>query len=268
MRAGTLDRCGTAAAGRSAVAAAFAALLLAGPAAAQTGATGQGGMSAAPAPRSELESRLERLEQSVQEGESGREARDARQRIEVIRRRLEQGDFQPGDVVRLTVRSDSSLTGTFQVNGQRDLELPTVPDVSLAGVLYAEADSAVREHLGEFIRDPEVRVQVTRRLAILGAVQNPGFYDLAPSTTLSDALMEAGGPTGNADLDDLRLRRGGRNVLEGRDPSLQRMTLADLGPSQDDQLVVPQSGGGFGVLDALGVVSTISGAVWGLTRIF
>lgn len=243
-------------------------LLLASPAAAQSGAAGQGSVSSAPATRPELESRLESLQQSAEEGASGREARDARQRIEVIRRRLEQGDFQPGDVVRLTVRSDSSLTGTFQVNGQRALELPTVPDVSLAGVLYSEADSAVREHLGEFVLDPEVRVQVTRRLAILGAVQNPGFYDLAPSTTLSDALMEAGGPTGNAKLDDIRLRRNGKNVLAGRDPSLQRMTLADLGPSQDDQLVVPQSGSGFGVLDAIGVVSTISGAVWGLTRIF
>lgn len=250
---------------RSAVAAVGLALLTAVPLAAQSHGSGEG---SAPATRSQLESRLERLQQVVSEGAGDSEIQNARQRMEVIRRRLEQGDFQPGDVVRLTVRSDSSLTGTFQVNAQRALELPTIPDVDLSGVLYAEADSAVREHLGEFIRDPELRVQVTRRIAILGAVQNPGFYDLSPSTTLSDALMEAGGPTNNADLEDIRLRRDGRNVLAGRDPSLQRTTLADLGPSQDDQLVVPQSGGGFGVMDALGVVSTISGAVWGLTRIF
>lgn len=269
MRPETTSRIRRAGAGRSVAAAACLALLLASPLAAQSGGTSEGSMSSSmPATRSELESRLDRLQGVVSEGASGREAREARQRIEVIRRRLEEGDFQPGDVVRLTVRSDSLLTGTFQVNGQRALELPTIPDADLSGVLYSEADSVVRDHLGEYIRDPEVRVQVTRRVAILGAVQNPGFYDLAPSTTLSDALMEAGGPTGDAKLDDIRLRRNGKNVLEGREPSLQRTTLADLGPSQDDQLVVPQAGGGFGVLDALGVLSTISGAVWGLSRVF
>lgn len=265
MRMATSTATGRTSTGWLAVTGAILALLLASPLAAQTGGTGQ---SAAPATRAELESRLDRLDELVTQGATGSEARDARQRMEVIRRRLEEGDFQPGDVVRLTVRSDTSLTGTFQVSAQRSLELPTIPDVSLTGVLYSEVDSVVRGHLGEFIRDPEVRVQVTRRIAILGAVQEPGFYDLAPSTTLSDALMAAGGPTGNAKLEDIRLRRNGKNVLEGRDPSLQRMTLADLGPSQDDQLVVPQSGGGFGALDALGVLSTISGVAWGLTRIF
>lgn len=268
MRTATSTGTGRTSAGRPVVVAVILALFLASPVAAQTGGTPAQGVDSAPATRSELESRLDRLQELVSEGATGSEARDARQRMEVIRRRLEEGDFQPGDVVRLTVRSDSSLTGTFQVNAQRSLELPTIPDVSLSGVLYSEAGSVVREHLGEFIRDPEVRVQVTRRIAILGAVQNPGFYDLAPSTTLSDALMAAGGPTGNAKLEGIKLQRDGRNVLEGRDPSLQRMTLADLGPSEDDQLVVPQSGGGFGVLDALGVLSTISGVAWGLTRVF
>lgn len=241
------------------------AVVLAAPVAAQSSG---GGQKSGPATREELQTRLERLQEAAADRGNTATARDARQRMQSIRRRLERGDFEVGDVVRLTVRADSSLTGTFRVTDQQSLELPTLPDVDLSGVLYAEADSVVRDHLRQYIRDPAVRVQVTRRIAILGAVQNPGFYDLPPSTTLSDALMEAGGPTGNAKLEDIKLRRRGRNVLAGRDPNLQTTTLADLGPSQDDQLVVPQSGSGFGAMDALGVLSAISGAVWGLSRVF
>lgn len=240
-------------------------LLLTVPAPAQIYLTSQ---SSTPETRKELRSRLQQLESLVESGANGEKASDARRRIEVIRRRLEEGDFQPGDVVRLSVRSDTALTGMFTVNSQRALELPTISDVELAGVLYSEADQVIREHLSQYLRDPNVRVEVTRRIAILGAVQNPGFYDLAPTTTLSDALMAAGGPAGNAKLEDIKLRRNGTNILEGRDPNLQRMTLAELGPSQDDQLVVPQSGSGFGVMDALGVVSGVSGTVWALSRIF
>lgn len=247
-----------------------AALVLTTPLAAQTPAarTSAPDQGASPATRQELRSRLDRLEKTVASRPGSQDAREARERLDVIRRRLEQGDFQPGDVVRLTARPDTALNGTFRVNEARELELPTIPDVDLAGVLYAEADSVVRRHVAEYIRDPAVRVQVTRRIAVLGAVQSPGFYDLAPSTTLSDVLMAAGGPTGNAELDDIELRRNGKNVLEGRDPSLQRMTLADLGPSRDDQLVVPQQGGGFGVTEALGVISSVSGVAWAITRIF
>lgn len=251
-------------ASRLAIAAAMVGVLTAS-AGAQTYRTDPG---PEPDTREELNTRLDRLERLVSSSASGQEVRDARRRIEVIRRRLAEGDFQPGDVVRLRVRADTALTGTFGVNGQRELELPTYEDVDLTGVLYAEADSVIRAHLGAYIRNPEVRVQVTRRIAVLGAVQNPGFYDLAPSTTLSDALMAAGGPTGNAQLEKIRLRRNGKNVLDGRNPNLQRVTLAELGPSQDDQLIVPQAGSGFGAMEALGLLSTLSGIAWGLTRIF
>lgn len=257
--------CFTARGRRSAFIAAALTLLVVAPAGAQSYQTNR---SSAPETREELRSRLQQLESLVESNANGEKVRDARRRIEVIRRRLGEGDFQSGDVVRLAVRSDTALTGTFTVNSHRALELPAISDVDLSGVLYAEADSVIREHLSRYIRDPDVRVEVTRRIAVLGAVQDPGFYDLAPTTTLSDALMAAGGPTGNARLEGITLRRNGKNVLEGREPNLQRMTLAELGPSQDDQLVVPRAGGGIGVMQVLGVVSGVSGTVWAIARIF
>lgn len=259
------ERCAIRSGGESWLIAAVLSLALAVPVTGQSVASASDGT---PATRQQLQTRLEQLQEVVSTRPQDKEARQARQRIEAIERRLEHGDFRVGDVVRMAVRSDSTLTGAFRVNEQQTLELPTLPDVDLRGLLYAEADSAIRGHLRQYLRDPDVSVQVTRRIAILGAVQQPGFYDLPPTTTLSDALMEAGGPTGNAKLEDIELRRNGQNVLEGRDPSLQTTTLADLGPSRDDQLVVPQEGSGFGTMDALGVLSAVTGVVWGITRIF
>lgn len=221
-----------------------------------------------PATRQELESRLERLQQVVARGKDGTETRDARRRISVLRSRLSQGDFQSGDVIRIRVRGDSSLTGSFRIDTERWLDLPAVEDIDMRGVLYSEADSVIREHLSNYLKDPSISVQLTRRIAILGAVQKPGFYDLPPATTLSDALMMAGGPTARAKLRETKVRRDGRDLLKGRDVNLRRITLADLGPSSNDELFVPAGGKGFGAMEILGVVSGLAGSAWAISQIF
>lgn len=221
-----------------------------------------------PDTRAQLQARLERLQEIVARGGDSESVPDAKREIRTIKTRLSQGDFEPGDVVQLYVRADSTLTGSFRVNTERMLALPTIENLDVRGVLYSEADSVIREHLGQFLKDTRVEVKLTRRIAILGGVQQPGFYDLPPSTTLSDALMAAGGPTARAKVQEVKLRRSGSNLLEGRNVNLRQLTLADLGPSVDDELYVPQRSGGFGAIEALGILSGLSGTIFALSRAF
>lgn len=229
-------------------------------------AAGQHGMR--PDTREELRAQLQSLERVVTESAEEDSVDAVMRRISTIRTRLADGDFDPGDVVRLFVRSDTALSGDFRVNSDRMLVLPTIDNVDLDGVLYAEADSVIRNHLGQYLKETNIRIQITRRIAVLGGVQRPGFYDVQPGTTLSEAIMRAGGPTGQAELGSVELRRDGKNLLEDRQASLQQITLADLGPGSDDELFVPQSGGGFGTLGVLGVVSALTGTAYAITRIF
>lgn len=224
--------------------------------------------SSRPETREQLRAELQRLEQVVARGDDSDARRSARQRISTIRTRLTEGDFDPGDVVRLYVQSDTALTGDFRVNADRELDFRTIENADLDGVLYAEADSVIREHLGKFLKDTRIRVDITRRIAVLGAVQQPGYYDLRPGTTLSEAIMEAGGPTGQAKLGEVEVRRDGRNLLADRRPRLQQITLAQLGPGADDELYVPGEGSGFSFMGVLGVVSGVAGTAFAISRIF
>lgn len=220
--------------------------------------------------RAQLQRQLESLRSGgPASGESGR-ASDVRQRIAAIELRLREGDFQPGDVVDVRVLNVQDMSGQFTVNQSRALEVPTLEEpISLEGVLYAEADSVIQEELSVYVRDPRVRVRPLRRVAVLGGVNKPGFYDVPPSTTLSEMLMRAGGPTGRAKVDEVEFRRGDRDLLEGRDRErVYQLSLADLGPSRGDQIYVPQSGDGITFMGVLGIVSGVSGTAWALARIF
>lgn len=221
------------------------------------------------ASRAELESRLASLEEQVS-GEPDRSSGDLQQRMERIRERLRTGDFRVGDLVELTVRSDEELTGKFPVNRERELELPTLPPVPLDGVLYSEVEPALQEALSEYIRNPNVRARALWRVAVVGGVASPGYYDLQPATTLSEALMRAGGPSQQAKLEDIEFRRDGKNILGRRDPErpVETLTLADLGAQRGDQLYVPAPGQGTSPMRVVGAISGVAGLAWTLTRIF
>lgn len=226
--------------------------------------------------RSALQSRLQELRKQVEDPVYTENRRaELRQRIEEIRRRLEHGDFRQGDRVRLQVPADTALSGTFPVTRNRELELPgTYESVDLSGVLYSEIDSVARAVVSQYVRNPTVRARVLWPVAITGGVSAPGYYNLPPGITLSEALMEAGGPTSSAQLDKIAYRRGDRDLLKsrkedgGRAP-VEVITLADLNARAGDELHVPTGGGGgFGVTQALGIVSGLSGTIFALTRLF
>lgn len=221
------------------------------------------------ATREQLDQRSQELEARLQAGglEQEERARLAAD-LERVRTRLEEGDFRPGDVVSMDVWGNEELSGDFTVDADGRIQMAGLDPVSLDGVLYAEADSVIREHLERYLRDVRVQVRPLKRVAVLGAVSNPGFYDLGPSASVSDALMAAGGPAQNAEMDELELRRDGRNILARRSDEVQAMSLAELGLRRGDQFFVPQRGEGIGLGTVVGIISGLGTAAFGISRLF
>jgi protein involved in polysaccharide export with SLBB domain len=54
-------------------------------------------------------------------------------------------------------------------------------------------------------------------VAVLGSVGHPGFLFTAADIPLSDVIMQAGGPGGNADLAKVSIRRGTEVIWQGKD---------------------------------------------------
>jgi hypothetical protein len=219
--------------------------------------------------RAELQAMLERYEGAANVG-SGAAREEARAEAALLRQRLEEGDMRVGDRVLLDVMGYPQLSDTFPVTAGRLLVLPEVGDVPLAGVLRSELEEHLRTHLARFYRSPVVRARALVRLEILGAVGRPGYYAVPSDVLVSDALMHAGGPSGNADLQRVRLQRGRQVLWEGermRQAMQEGRTLDQLSVQAGDGIHVPERGSRFNWLrEGLMIASGVATLIWALER--
>lgn len=194
--------------------------------------------------RASLDSLLRQFDEASNSPSYGPELRSrARQQAALVRARLRDGDFQVGDRIRLAVAGESSLTDTFTVQTGRLIDLPNIGHVSVSGLLRSELRDSLQARLGAFLRNPDVRAQPLIRLSVLGSVAQQGFYTVPVDITIDDLLMAAGGPAGTANLERLRLQRGGEELWSSDEltESIARgRTLDELNVQAGDQLLVPQ----------------------------
>jgi hypothetical protein len=174
--------------------------------------------------RRQFESRAE-LDSMATAAEKGHRTSEAW----LLRTRLEKGDFQEGDRILVQVEGANIFTKpeTLVVQngkGGKHLELPRMADLSLDGVLRAELADRIRQHLSQYIKQPNVRATPLVRVAVLGSVGHPGYFYTAADIPLSDVIMQAGGPNGNADLGRVSIRRGSEVIWDAKDT---RAALAD-----------------------------------------
>jgi protein involved in polysaccharide export with SLBB domain len=190
-------------------------------------------------------------------------------RIAAIQQRLEEGDLRSGDRIWIQVEGEPELTDTFTVRPDRTLDLPNIRPISVAGLLRSEVGPAVTAELAKYIRNPVVFVQPLIRVAVLGQVNQPGYYTVAADAPLPDVVMVAGGPTGNAALDKTQVRRTGTLVhsADEVERALAAGTSLDqLNLHSGDEIVIGEKGSNL--LRTLGVIGSAAGTVYFLTRIF
>lgn len=165
----------------------------------------------------------------------------ARRDLVLVRERLTNGDFRPGD--RIFVVVSGHVSDTLTVEGGPRVVLPSLGPVSLAGVLRSELHERVSEMVGSYIRDPHVRTESLIRLSVQGMVGSPGFYTVPAGTLLSDVLMHAGGPDRSADLERIRIERSGEVLWEGKviqEMLVEGRTLDQMNLRAGDQIVLPE----------------------------
>lgn len=158
-----------------------------------------------------------------------------------IRARLRDGDFDVGDRILLAVRGDSTISDTVTVRAGRMIRLANMPDISLQGVLRSELQDYLTTQLARYIKHPDVQTTSLVRVAVMGSVAKPGFYQLPADLALADAIMIAGGPTSTADVDRTQVKRGtdviyssqllGQEVAKGA-------TLDQLNIRPGDQIMI------------------------------
>jgi protein involved in polysaccharide export with SLBB domain len=111
----------------------------------------------------------------------------------------------PGAEYRIQVGDELHVRFTFQpemneqvpVRPDGRITLATTGEVAVAGMTPGELEEVVAERSANRLRDPEVRVIVTKigeqRVYVGGEVGRPGYVQLQPGMTPVQAVMQTGG---------------------------------------------------------------------------
>lgn len=114
-----------------------------------------------------------------------------------------------GDELRITVWKNDDLTRELRVSPGGVIFYPLVGEIQVVGVGTEDLRRTITERLREYLADPQVNVDIvkfrSRKVYVLGEVQNPGMVVIEDSATLLDAVMSAGGFTVDADLENVLL---------------------------------------------------------------
>lgn len=142
------------------------------------------------------------------------EAKGNKSEAWLIHYRLDHGDFHEGDRIAIRVQGGGGFSDTLVVRSGKRLQLPQMADLSLDGVLRSELTSGLTAFIGKYLRNPVVRANPLVRVGILGSVTRPGYYYAPADLPLSDVLMSAGGPTADADVAKVSVRREGQIIID------------------------------------------------------
>lgn len=180
-----------------------------------------------------------------------------------------------GDIVAVSVYEPGGAlfgtrTGTSVSAGQQSfpaapvdrdgrVSVPYAGQVRIAGLTSSEAAAAIRRALAGQVANPQVLVNVTQSLSnsvtVLGDVNSPGRYPLAPNTAdLLGVLAVAGGSRHSIDDTTLTLTRAGRSVSA---PLNAVTTLIDenIRLQPGDQLLVQHKPRRISTFGAVGAVT-------------
>lgn len=219
--------------------------------------------------RSELQAQIDELEDRLVRAD-GDEAARIRLQINQLRTRLTEGDFRAGDAIILVVFGEETLSDTFVVEPPRQLRLPGLDPIDMTGVLRNELEPYLQDQLGRFLRNPEVRASSLMRVAVLGAVNRPGYYLMPPTTPVSEVFSPAGGLVNNAKMRDIRVERLGEQVVDKetfRQAMAAGWSLRQLDVQAGDEVLVPL-GGGMSPREWVFVVSGTLGMTMTILRLF
>lgn len=124
-----------------------------------------------------------------------------------------------GDVVRVTVYGDASLSNTYRVDDAGALSLPLIGAVPARGLTTGTLQQRIAAALANgFMRSPNVAVEVAeyRPFFIQGAVNSSGQYAYVYGMTVRAAISAAGGHTDTANRNSATIyRRQGEEMVRG-----------------------------------------------------
>jgi polysaccharide export outer membrane protein len=154
-----------------------------------------------------------------------------------------------GDVFEVRVYGEEDLSADYRVAQNGEIDFPLIGTVHVAGLEPGEVAAAIATALrdGQFLVDPQVAVVVreynSKRISVLGAVRNPGSYELRSGMGVVEAVSLAGGFTSLANRDGTVITRRDGDDTRRISAPMDRITTGaepDIPVRAGDIISVPE----------------------------
>ncbi len=131
----------------------------------------------------------------------------------------------PGDILEINYWEGTKATKEeIQVRPDGKISFRFVEDFPVDGLTAIELDQQLTKRLKSYIRKPKIDVvikeHISKTITLLGAIAfrntagtGPGEYRLTGKTTLLEMVTKAGGPTENANLSGVNIRRASGETI-------------------------------------------------------
>jgi polysaccharide export outer membrane protein len=154
----------------------------------------------------------------------------------------------PGDVIVISLAGavEGSVERTVDRTGQ--IFLPSVGSIQVAGVRQGDLREHLARAIGTQFRNFRVGVRVEDlngiRVFVTGFANNPGSFTLSNLSTVSNAVLQAGGPSAGGSFRRVLLIRDGHQVAEFDlyDLLLNGSRASDPVLENEDVLFIPPAG--------------------------
>ncbi|WP_457445521.1 SLBB domain-containing protein [Roseateles sp. P5_E4] len=121
-----------------------------------------------------------------------------------------------GDEVLVTIWGAVEADLRLTVDRAGRINIPRVGPVLVAGVRYADLNTTLEQRIGQVFRNYKLSAALGKlrsiRVYVTGFTQRPGAYTVSSLSTIVNAMIQAGGPSGSGSFRNLELRRGGKLV--------------------------------------------------------
>jgi protein involved in polysaccharide export with SLBB domain len=167
-------------------------------------------------------------------------------------RRAATATVRPGDRIELQFRRDRDLNSSINVNERGEAVFPKLGTIEVADITIAALQDTLRSRYAEYLRAPELEVNVLRRVVVIGEVRVPNVHMLdVASSSVRDAIARSGGLLETANRKQVYIVRDGRRI-HAKD--WERSLGADTDLQSGDQVLVERKS--WFVINALPLVST------------
>jgi len=154
----------------------------------------------------------------------------------------------PGDDLEILVWREPDMSRTVRVRPDGKISMPLVDDIQASGTTLHQLKKRITETLASFVEHPSVYVILSenrsKKIYVLGKVNQPGEYGLEKDTTVLQAIALAGGFAEWAKKDDVVIIRRGpsgqvRIEFDYDDVVSGKQIEKNISLRPDDVVIVP-----------------------------